>query len=105
MFLCALPKRNKKHLRIMSRKRKGEKNNMPTELIKDFLGKVCSIALNGGFSSVKGKIISVENDWIKIEEASDIIFFPSSKNKNTTTRLINSNMISEIEILPEKYQK
>lgn len=77
---------------------------MPTELMKSFLEKVCSITFAGG-SSIKGKITAVENNWIKIEDSSDIIFFASTKSKNPTTRIVNCDMISGIEILPESYQK
>lgn len=41
---------------------------------------------------VQGKIVAVENNWIKVEE----------KNK---VRLINGDMIRDILIAPEKYQK
>ena len=65
---------------------------MPTELIKEFMGKVCAIVLFNDSFGVTGKIVAVEENWIKVEE----------KNK---VRLINVNMIRDISILPEKYQK
>ena len=65
---------------------------MPTELIKEFMGKVCAIALFNDSFGVTGKIVAVEQNWIKVEE----------KNK---VRLINGDMIRDISILPEKYQK
>lgn len=64
---------------------------MPTELIKEFIGKVCSIAIMGDFGST-GKIIAVEGNWIKVQE-------------NKKVRLINGDLIKDISILPEKYQK
>ena len=63
---------------------------MPTELMKEFMGKVCAIALFN--DCVTGKIVAVEENWIRVEE----------KNK---VRLINGDMIRDISILPEKYQK
>lgn len=65
---------------------------MPTELIKEFIGKVCSISLFNEMTAFMGKIVAMENNWIKVEE------------KNTV-RLINGDMIRDIKIMPEKYQK
>ena len=56
---------------------------MPTELIKEFMGKVCAIVLFNDSFGVTGKIVAVEENWIKVEE----------KNK---VRLINGNMIREM---------
>ena len=41
---------------------------------------------------LEGKIIAIEDNWIKVEE----------KNK---IRIINGDMIRDISIAPEKYQK
>ncbi len=65
---------------------------MPTELMKDFIDKVCSITLLNELSGITGRIAAVEGNWIKVEE----------KNR---VRLINGDMIRDIAILPEKYQK
>ena len=64
---------------------------MPKELMKEFIGKVCSIVLFNESFSLTGKIVEVEDNWIKVQE----------KNK---VRLINGDMIVDITILPEKYQ-
>ena len=53
----------KKHLNIIKRKKGGRKRKMPTELIKDFIGKMCTITVFNEFA-VKGKIIAEEEDWI-----------------------------------------
>lgn len=55
---------------------------MPTELIKDFIGKKCVITVFNDFS-VKGKIIAMEGNWIKLETKNDV-------------RIINGDMISSI---------
>lgn len=65
---------------------------MPTELMKDFIDKVCSITLLNELSGITGRIAAVEGNWIKVKE----------KNR---VRLINGDMIRDIAILPEKYQK
>ena len=65
---------------------------MPTELMKDFIGKVCAITLFNESFGIKGKIISVEGNWIKVSE-------------KDTSRLVNGDMIQDIKIMPEKYQK
>lgn len=65
---------------------------MPTELMKDFIGKVCTIILFDDSFGVQGKIVAVEGNWIKVQQ----------KDK---TRLINGDMVKDITIAPEKYQK
>lgn len=65
---------------------------MPKELMKEFIGKVCAIILFNDSFGVTGKITAIEDNWIKVEE----------KNK---VRLINGDMIRDISIMPEKYQK
>lgn len=77
----------------IQKRRQGRKRDMPTELMKDFIDKVCSITLLNELSgSITGRIAAVEGNWIKVEE----------KNR---VRLINGDMIRDIAILPEKYQK
>lgn len=66
---------------------------MPTELMKEFMGKVCEIMLFGQSWGCVAKIIAVEDNWIKIVE---------EKNK---VRLLNCDMISYIRIMPEKQQE
>ena len=41
---------------------------MPKELIQEFIGKVCAITLFNESSGIKGKIMSVEDNWIKVIE-------------------------------------
>lgn len=65
---------------------------MPKELIEEFIGKVCSITLFNESFAFTGKIVAVEDNWLKVEE----------KGKS---RLINGDMIRDISIMPEKYQK
>lgn len=65
---------------------------MPTEFLQDFLGKMCTVTLFNSSSAVNGRIAAVEGNWLKVEE------------KNTV-RLINSDMVQDIALMPEKYQK
>lgn len=65
---------------------------MPKELLEDFMGKVCVIVLFNESFGIQGKIIAMQDNWIKVEE----------KNR---VRLINGDMIRDISIAPEKYQK
>ena len=92
IFCIIIPRRNKLYLGIIRRKKKGVKRNMPQELMKEFIGKVCTIMLFNESFGVQGKIVALENNWIKVEE----------KNR---VRLINGDMIRDISIAPEKYQK
>ncbi len=62
---------------------------MPQELMKEFIGKVCTVILFNDSFGVKGKIVAVEENWIKVEE----------KNK---IRIINGDMIRDISITSEK---
>ena len=65
---------------------------MPQELMKEFIGKVCTIILFNESFGVTGKIVSVEGNWIKVEE-------------KDTIRIVNGDMIRDIKIMPDKYQK
>ena len=65
---------------------------MPQEMIKEFMNKVCTISLFNESFGVTGKIVMIEDNWIKVEE----------KNR---VRIINGDMIRDISIAPEKYQK
>lgn len=65
---------------------------MPENLMKEFVGKVCSISLFNGTFGIVGKIILVEDNWMKVEE-------------KDTLRLVNADMIRDIKLMPEKYQK
>jgi len=93
LFLCIIiPRQNKILLGMIQRKRKGKIRKMPTELIKEFIGKVCSISLFNESFGITGKIVALEDNWIKIEE-------------KDTVRLVNGDMIRDIKLMPAKYQK
>lgn len=93
LFFCIIiPRRNKLYLGIMKRKKKGETRKMPTELMKEFIGKVCAITLFNESFGITGKITTVEGNWIKVEE-------------KDTSRLVNGDMIRDIKIMPAIYQK
>lgn len=74
------------------RKRKGIKNMLPKEMLTEFIGKACTITLYGAGFGINCKIISSEENWLKVKE------------KNGNLRLVNSDMITDIKLLPEKYQ-
>ena len=65
---------------------------MPQELMKEFIGKVCSIVLFNANFGFTGKIVAVEDNWVKVQDKREV-------------RLINGDMIRDITIMPEKYQK
>lgn len=92
MFFIIIPSNKRKLDMIRKNKKKGVKRNMPKELMKEFIGKVCSIVLFNDSFGVAGKIVAIEENWIKVEE-------------KKTVRLINGDMIKDISIMPEKYQK
>ena len=74
---------------MIKRKKKERKRKMPQELIKEFIGKVCTIILFNESFGIQGKIVAIEENWIKVEE----------KNK---IRLINGDMIRDISVLLQK---
>ena len=53
---------------------------------------LCNITLFNDSFGIVGKIVSTESNWVKVLE------------KNTY-RLINGDMVRDIKIMPEKYQK
>ncbi len=70
-------------------KRKGEKHNMPVEMIKKMIGSECTVTLFNEICGISGTILEVEENWIKIEEKKRI-------------RIINGEMIRDIAV--EKYR-
>ena len=60
--------------------------------MKEFIGKVCTIVLFNDSFGVQGKIVALEDNWIKVEEKNRI-------------RLINGDMVRDISIVPDKHQK
>ena len=94
VFVIIIPtrNRNKLYLNLINRKKKGEPRMLPAGLMKDFIGKVCFITMFNASSGIIARIEATEENWIKVDE----------KGKS---RLLNGDMISDIQILPEKYQK
>ncbi len=79
-------------LGIIQRKKKGATRKMPTQLIEEFMGKMCTVSLFNEAGAITGKIVALEGNWIKVEE-------------KKTTRLVNGDMIRDIKLVPEKPQK
>ena len=93
LFIVIPTINNKNYMMLINfYKKRGRKAKMTENLLKEFMGKVCSIGLFSVGYSVVGKIVSLENNWIKIEEKGSI-------------RVINGDMIKDIKLLPDKYQK
>lgn len=63
--------------------KKGVKRSMPVEMIKEYIGKEVSIFVEGELGGFQGKILSVEGNWLKVEE-------------KKYTRLVNGDMITQI---------
>lgn len=75
----------------IKQKRKGEKRDMPKEMMQEFMGKVCSIILFNDSFGMTGKIVAIEENWIKVENKKEV-------------RILNGDMIQSISLMPEKYQ-
>lgn len=85
IFCVILPSQRRFLQKIRQRKRRGAHRKMPTELLKEYIGKMCTITLYNELSASNGVILAVEENWIKIEEKKRI-------------RLINGDMIRDISI-------
>lgn len=60
---------------------------MPVELIKEYIGKQVSIFVEGELGGFVGTIVSVEGNWLKVDEPKKYI------------RLVNGDMITQIRIV------
>lgn len=78
-----IPTRIKFMMNLINKKRKGEKRKMPTEMLEEFIGKECMVTIFNEIGAVQGKIIKVEENWIKVEEKKRI-------------HIINGDMIKDI---------
>ncbi len=74
------------------RKKKGRKRKMPEKLIKEFIGKTCTIILFNNSFGTEVKIIDVEDNWVKVEDKNVI-------------RLINGDLIQNITLVKDKKKK
>ena len=68
LYYIIIQGRNKLYLEIIKRKRKGMKRKMPQELMKEFIGKVCTIILFNDSFGIQGRIVEIEDNWIKVVE-------------------------------------
>ena len=62
---------------------------IPAEMLQEFLGKECQIALFNEIGAVQGKLIALEENWVKVEEKKKI-------------RIINGDMIRDISVMKQK---
>jgi hypothetical protein len=95
MFLAVLillgTQRKRRHRIIRKNKRlhkKGIKRIMPTEMLNECIGKEVIICVEGELSGFRATVLSIEENWIKVEEKNNI-------------RMINGDMITQIYI-PKK---
>ena len=82
---------NRKMFKIIQKNKRKKGRKMPQELIKEFVGKVCSISLYNDSFGITGRILEIEENWMKVKYKNNI-------------QLVNGDMVIRIEILPEKYQ-
>lgn len=65
--------------------RKGSSMKLPTELLKEFIGKECCIRGMIGSDNIVGVVLEVNDGWLKVEEKKKL-------------RLVNSDYIRDISI-------
>lgn len=58
---------------------------MPEELIREFIGKTCTITCMNAIAGEQGVIVAVENNWIKFQQKKRI-------------RLLNGDMVVDISM-------
>ncbi len=87
ILVCVIiPSRSKFMMNQVKKKRKGRKIKMPKEMLQELIGKDCIITIFNDFGSIQGKLITVEENWIKVEEKKKV-------------RIINGDMIKDISVL------
>jgi len=59
---------------------------MPVEMLKEYIGKTVTIYCEGELGGFQGTILSIEGNWLKVEEKKHI-------------RLVNGDMISQIRVV------
>lgn len=81
--------------RVVNNIKKKRGIKMSEELSRQFIDKVCVVSCNeDSFSGGRqGKVTSIVDKWLTIDEGKG------------STRIINLEYVSSIQILPEKYQK
>ena len=62
---------------------------MPLEMLNECIGKEVTICVEGELSGFKATVVSIEGNWLKVEEKNNI-------------RLINGDMITQISISKKK---
>lgn len=45
---------------------------MTREMLKDFIGKECNVTVFNSIGTIKGTVLDVDEQWIKIEEKKNI---------------------------------
>ena len=89
LFFCIIFTKNKRRKIIIRKnqrsRKKGVKRKMPVSMLNDCIGKEVIICVEGELSGFRATIVSVEENWIKVEEKNNI-------------RLINGDMITQISI-------
>lgn len=85
ILVCIIMPRNQYLKKLIKRKKKGVKRKMPTEMMKELIGKECAITLFNDIGAVRGIVIAVEENWIKVQEKKKI-------------RIINGDMIRDIAL-------
>lgn len=86
VFCLLIQERNRRRRIIRKNKKlkeKGIKKTMPTEMINECIGKEVYICVEGELGGFKATVLSVQDNWMKVEEKSHI-------------RYVNGDMISQI---------
>ena len=96
MIMIIIINNSKKRKRLVINNIKRKRGiKMSEELSRQFIDKVCVVSCNEeSFSGGRqGRVKSIDDKWLTLEEGKG------------STRIINLEYVSSIQILPEKYQK
>lgn len=92
ILLTAIPAHKRRLHFVKNITRKGKRNMLPKEMIKEFIGKVCYINVFDTSMSTYARVLDIEENWLKV------------KNDQGNISMINGDMIKTIEVAKEKYQ-
>lgn len=74
------------HRIVVLQNRKEEDMMLPKEMFFEYIGKNCTVEVLESLGDVTGKLLAVEENWIKVED------------KKGTAHMINGSMVKEIVV-------
>lgn len=92
LTVVEIRRRRRHRRRVSARHRKRKEFSMTSETIADFIGKICVITTEGDWGGWNARVISVEDNWLKVERKDGFM-------------VLNLDMVTSIRLLPANKQK